>query len=237
MQVLKKAIPVVVAVVLLSFLGGSVCHANSAEPPSVLIIVPNAPQDLEIRIGSDQVLARRMDSRNESYFVYYARDLKFGDYAVTVTTGGVQFQTALRATLKQYNNVYTLDLGRRTLTPGKSLARSATLLSLRIGLTILIEGAVFFLFGYRKRRSWTIFLVTNLVSQGLLYVSLSQASPLNGYLIFDLIGGEVLVFMVEMIVFLALVDEHSRLRTAPYVLLANLLSLIAGGYLITVLPI
>lgn len=30
----------------------SVCYGNSAEPPSILIIVPNAPEDLEISIGS-----------------------------------------------------------------------------------------------------------------------------------------------------------------------------------------
>jgi hypothetical protein len=105
-------------------------------------------------------------------------------------------------------------------------------------LTLIIEGIVFFLFGYRRKRSWLVFIIVNLVTQGILNIWLAgNYSPLNNYLIFSLIGGEIVVFIVEIIAFLILVKEHGRLRTASFVVLANLLSLIAGGYLITVLPV
>jgi len=66
----------------------------------------------------------------------------------------------------------------------------------------------------------------------------ANASLIKAFvLVFSLIGGEIVVFIVEIIAFLILVNEHGRLRTASFVVLANLLSLIAGGYLITVLPV
>jgi hypothetical protein len=52
-----------------------------------------------------------------------------------------------------------------------------------------------------------------------------------------MIFAEVFIFIIEMAVFLLFIKEHRCWRTAGYVLIANLLSLILGGYLITVLPL
>jgi hypothetical protein len=83
-----------------------------------------------------------------------------------------------------------------------------------------------------------------LITQGILYVwlghvnaSVVQRFTLSGYLILPLIVGEFFVFIVEMIGFLVFVNEHSRLQTAAYVIVANLLSLIAGGYIIINIPV
>lgn len=214
----------------------SVCYANSAEPPSILIIVSNAPTDLEISIGNTKAI--RTDKVIESYYTFYSRDLKSAYYTVNVTIKDSTFEIRLDAPLKLYNNIFTLDLERQTLTPGKSLSRSIGLTSTRIILTLLIEAIVFFLFGYRKKKSWLIFLIVNLFTQGLLNVWLNGiTTPLESYIVLTLIAGEILVFIVEMLAFLTFVREHGRPRTALYVITANLLSLIAGGYLITVLPV
>ena len=85
--------------------------------------------------------------------------------------------------------------------------------------------------------SWIMFLLINLLTQGALNIWLDGFNPLDGYLIAVLIFGEFLVFIVEIAAFLLLVKEHRGLRTVLYVLLANLLSLIVGGYVITILPI
>ena len=96
---------------------------------------------------------------------------------------------------------------------------------------------MFYLFGYRRKESWLIFLIINLLTQGVLNIWLNGSfTPLDSYIIFSLVFGEILVLIIEMIAFLILVKEHHRLRIALYVIIANLLSLIAGGYLITVLP-
>lgn len=235
---MKKLLLLVLLIIIISCVITPVSYANAAEPPSILIIVPNAPTDLEISIGPDNIKAHRTDKVIESYFTFYRYDLKTADYTLQVTTGGQTFEITLNAPLNSYNNIFTLDLKGQTLTPGKSLSREISLPSLRIILTLIIEAAVFYLFGYRKKKSWLIFLVVNLITQGVLNVWLSSSiTPLESYIIFSLIFGEILVFIVEMIAFLIFINEHSRLETALYVIVANVASLFAGGYLITHLPV
>lgn len=232
---LKRALLLILIIVVGATVNTSVGFANSAEPPSILIIVPKAPKDLEINMGT--IKALRTDKAFESYYTFYSRDLKSADTTLRFTTSSKSLEITINVP-PTYNNIFTLDLKNETLSPGKSLSRSIALPSLRIILTLIIEGIVFFLFGYRKKKSWLVFIIVNLITQGILNIVLAgNLSPLNSYLIFDLIGGEIVVFIVEIIAFLSLVDEHGRLRTALFVILANSLSLIAGGYLITVLPV
>jgi hypothetical protein len=236
---MKRLLLFILSLLIMSFVNAPICYANSAEPPSILIIVPNAPKDLEISIGPENLKAYRTDKVIESYFTFYRNDLKSEDYTVKVITGDRTFEIILDTPLKSYNNIFTLDLKSQTLTPGKLLSRSITLLSIRIILTLMIEAIVFYLFGYRKKKSWLIFVIINLITQGALYIWLNGLfTPLvNSYIIFSLIFGEILVIVFEMIAFLIFVKEHHRPRTALYVIMANLLSLIAGGYLISVLPV
>jgi hypothetical protein len=217
-----------------------ICYGNSAEPPSILIIVPNAPEGLEISIGSDSLYAKAniTDKHIEKYYTFYSQELgNVNKYNININTGDKSFEILIEEPLKKYNNIYTLDLVKQTLTPGKLLTRSVFLVSLRIALTLLIEGIVFWLFGFRNKRSWIVFLAINLITQGALNIWLNGFLPLESYLVFSLILGEFLVFIGEIIVFRILVKEHRHRRTLLYVITANFLSLFAGGYIITVLPI
>lgn len=217
-----------------------VSFGNSAEPPSVLIIVPNAPEDLEISIWSegDYIKANESDKMVEKYYTFYSRELNnLSDYRLKVSTGDSAFEIRLNEPLKSYNNIFTLDLKKETLVSGKLLSRTITLVSMRIILTLIIEGFVFLLFGYRQKRSWIIFFIINLITQGVLNIWINGFMPLMSYIIFALIFAEIWIFVAEMISFSILIKEQSRLKTILYVLTANLLSLIAGGYVISVLPI
>ena len=53
-----------------------------------MIIVPNAPKDLEISLGPGNIKAHRTDKVIESYFTFYRYDLQSLNYTVTVTTAG-----------------------------------------------------------------------------------------------------------------------------------------------------
>lgn len=224
---------------MLLFLLTPPCLGNAAEPPSIIIIVPNAPGDLVVKLAADaEGKARVTDKPFERYYTFYYRDLNnVDDYTIAVSSLERTFQIPLGEPLKTYNNIFTLDLDQQTLEPGKSWSRSAMLVSLRIILTLIIEAAVLWLFGYREKRSWYAFLFINLLTQGALNIWLNEFSPLSGYMVINLVWGEVQVLIVELIVLLAFLREHHRLRTFAYVLTANLLSLIVGGYIITYLPI
>ncbi len=215
--------------------------ANSAEPPSLIIIVNNPPKDLSIVLVSNknQPEARIRKVAWEGYYVFYNRDMQTNaEYKFMVTTNGKSFECTLDKPMKSYNNVFTLDLANQKLELGTYPFRAAILVSLRLVLTLIIEGAIFFLFKFRQKRSWMIFLIINLITQGVLNIWLNNGgSPMPNYLIFGLIIGELFVFIAEMIAFPALLKEHSKSYILRYAFLANFISLIAGGYIITVLPV
>jgi len=238
MPKMKIALLSIFILIVISCVNVPVSYANAAEPPSILIIVPNAPKDLEISIGPDKIKARRIDKVIESYFTFYRYDLQSSDYTVTVTTSGNSFEITMDTPPRSYNNIYTLDLNNKIMTPGKSLSRSISLPSLRIILTLVIEAIIFYLFGYRKKKSWLVFLSVNLCTLGVLNIILNvNSNPLNSYIVFTLIFLEIVVFIIEMIMFLVFVKEHGRSLAFLYVIVANVASLFAGGYLITHLPV
>jgi len=108
---------------------------------------------------------------------------------------------------------------------------------MRVIFTLLIEGCIFWLFGFRSKKSWMLFLVINLVTQGALNLWLDSFAITQSYLIIALFIGEIPVFIAETAVFSIAAKEHKVLRRIVYTLFANTASLVAGGFLITLLPV
>lgn len=215
--------------------------ANSAEPPSIVLLINNPPDDLSIILESDenQIEAEVRRVAWEGYYVFYSRDLKNGnEYTFKVSTNGESFICKLNEPLQRYNNVFTMNISKQEITAGTYPFRSALLVSIRLLLTLLLEGFIFWLFKFKQKRSWIIFLTINLITQGALNVLLnSGGSLMPSYLIFGLIFGEIFVFGIEMITLPMLIKEHKKRRILIYTFIGNLISLIAGGYIITVLPV
>ena len=241
MQAGKRLLLVMVLGMLMILILPANALANSAEPPSLVILINNPPDDLSIVLVSNEkqpeAIVRRVAW--EGYYVFYSRDMQVGGkYTFKVTTNGESFECTLGAPLQRYNNVVTLDVSNRELTPGKYPFRSVLLVSIRLLLTLILEGIIFWLFRFRQKRSWLIFLAINLVTQGILNILLnSGGSLMPSYLIFSLILGEFFVFAAEMIAFPIYIKEHKKSRILIYAFIANLISLIAGGYIISVLPV
>lgn len=175
----------------------------------------------------------------EGYYVFYSRDMQVqGDYVFQVTTGEESFEVIFNEPLKGYDNVLTLDLSRGTLKQGTYPLRSVILVGLRLLLTLLIEAAIFWIFGFKEKKSWLVFVIINLITQGVLNIWLNSGSALlPSYLMISLILGEIVVFVAEMIAFPIFIKEHTKPRILTYVFIANLISLIAGGYIISILPV
>jgi hypothetical protein len=236
----NKIFTIVFLVIFISISISNISYANSAEPPSILIIVPNAPDDLEISIETEGTFtkARETGKLIETYYTFYSHEIRMAsEHTFTISTEDIKYEISLEKPLESYNNIYTLDLDAQTLIPGKLLSRSILLVSMRIILTLIIEGILFWQFGFRNKESWIAFLMINLVTQGALNIWINGFPPITSYLFFTLIFAEIIIFIVEILSFLIFVKEHSRSEKVSYVLAANILSLILGGYIITKLPI
>lgn len=237
----RKVITLLIMIFAISYFFPGTTYANSAEPPALIIILKNAPEDVSISILSDgfKEEGKKRKTAWETYYAFYRRDIgNNNEITLNVSGDGISYnQIVGKQYLTGYNSIITLDFARQSIAGGKLLSRSILLVTLRVFLTLLTEGVIFFLFGFRSKKSWITFLVMNLLTQGILNIVLNGASPFASYLIFNLIFMEFFVFAAEIISVLAFISEHGRFRRISYALTANLISLILGGYLITLLPI
>jgi hypothetical protein len=230
---MKRISILVCLLLLLAFLNTQVCYANPVSPPSIVILVTNPPPDLKITSDSIYVPGEfgKHTLLETSFYFYNDSHKPLTTVKFTVTTGGKTF--IVEAQPKGYISTFTLDLDDQTLKPGKSLSVFFVTTTFKVILTLITEGLLFYLFGFRKKKSWLVFLAINIVTQVALSIWLNILSnpariySKNGKIIIT----EIIVIVVETIALILLTRERSILRTMLFVIAANILSLIAGVYL------
>lgn len=132
-----------------------------------------------------------------------------------------------------YRNIYSLDYENKQLKSGESMIRSIKMVGVRVIITILIEGLIFYLFGFRDRRSWKIFFLVNIVSQAGINIWINSLNTLSAYsLTMAYIFMELLVVVLEPIAYMRFLKEASRLKVLSFGLVSNLASLYMGAKLI-----
>ncbi len=120
-------------------------------------------------------------------------------------------------------------------------ARALWSAAFRCLLTILIELAAAFFFGYRSRRHFKAILLANLATQLLLNLLLLFVEYRSGVFItffFSYFAGELLVFLLEASLYCRLFPQYGGKKGHPaaYAFTANALSLLTGLWLSNLLP-
>ena len=115
---------------------------------------------------------------------------------------------------------------------------------LRVALTLLLEGIVFFLFGYRQKRSWILFFLANGLTQLFVNLLLLNFVGALGNIYsaklafwFLYLPMEILVILLELFLFCPMLKEKKRWNAVLYTIAANLCSWLLGGALLAYLPI
>lgn len=241
---------VLFAVLLLAF--PLTVFGNAAEPSFLQIIVENPPEDLKISIEIDGTeFSPKITSRSwEKYYRFFESDFYdsyqhfYPEKAVLVARTDekeLRFNVS-EFFMEKYGIPVLLDLEKETIENADTSLRTAKLVALRVGLTFLLEGFVFLLFRMRNKRSWLIFVITNLATQLFLNIQLSEQGIFAysaGLLLFVL---EILIIIAESLVFYFLVPEFKekykrQIFSLLYVFSANILSWALGGFLISNFPI
>lgn len=218
----------------------TIAFGNSAQPPAFIIIMNNAPDDVKVSLVTENGLKEVLETTVawETYFVFYYSDIgKMDEVKLKISGGDTEYEQVIKYENMSYDGIVTFDFNTREISAGKLILRSIILVGLRVILTLAIEGLIFCWFGFKEKRSWIVFLVMNLITQGWLNISLNDSNPVVNSAILWLILMEFLIFIVETITVLVAVKEHGKIRRFLYVFVANFLSLILGGLLIAALPI
>lgn len=249
----RRVLPVLIALVFIMAFAPLV-SANSAEPPLLTVICLDAPDDLKLTMlytenGEEKAEELKrfsapwgmyFDSYEYSYYDLIDNDETFSGFTFLAESSEKSFTVVLG--LPDNYDVFTLHYEEETLTYGEepfSTGRKWLLAALRVSVTFLTEGLVFFVFGYRKRRSWLIFAITNLITQIALnaFIITALTSRLENYSAMLYLMCEPIIFVTEMVVFAVGLKEHKLWRGAVCALTANFVSLFAGGLLIVLLPV
>lgn len=229
--------------------------ANSAEPPCVTVLVLAPPGDLELTIEFDSAQGeepQRLSGERmlwEGYYRFHGRwnvdPEGLTGAKLVVETGDESFALTIDPTgFARYNNLITLDVGGRQLLYGQPWWRQPLLVFLRVALTLLLEGIVFFLFGYRQKRSWILFFLANGLTQLFVNLLLLNFVGALGNIYsaklafwFLYLPMEILVILLELFLFCPMLKEKKRWNAVLYTIAANLCSWLLGGALLAYLPI
>lgn len=228
--------------ILFIFINACITFANSAGPPGITIISGDGPDDLEVFFVMDGVEYKTevMSKIGEKYYVDYDQ-IGYGIKLekVIFRSSEKYFEVDMTRVKIKYDNLFTLDFDKETLTEGKSTTRTIILTSLRVVLTLIIEGIIFYKFGYRKVYSWIMFFIINLLTQGYLNISLNTISPVDfGYMMsIMLVMFEFVILISELVLFAVFLRERKVRFTLLFVLLANAASLMVGLFLFPMLPV
>ena len=153
---------------------------------------------------------------------------------ILVTKSGESWvsDTLHRATLQ---SSVTVDCaGRTTNVPSPAMAYALQFLCTLLP-TLLIEGLLLFAFGYRSRRSWLVFLLVNLVTQGgfALYLAVTVLNHgVSGWSLLFYIPIEIIITAVELLCYRRLLTEKGKGRATGYAVAANVCSAVVGLWLI-----
>ena len=153
---------------------------------------------------------------------------------ILVTKSGESWvsDTLHRATLQ---SSATVDWAKRTANvPSPAMAYALQFLCMLLP-TLLIEGVLLLAFGYRSRRSWLVFLLVNLVTQGgfALYLAVTVLNHgVSGWSLLFYLPIELIIMVVELLAYRRLLTEKGKGRATGYAIVANVHSATVGLLLI-----
>ena len=157
------------------------------------------------------------------------------DYQILVVTESGETWLSPPCARRALQSSVTVDWEARTVMV-PSVARSYLLQFLCTLLpTLLLEGAVLLLFGYRRRRSFLTFLWVNLLTQGAMSLYLAvrlTTGGFSGWILFAYVPMELAILLAELLLYRRFLPEQGKTEATLYAVCANLASALLGWALL-----
>ncbi len=243
MKSLKRTALMSALIILIAVIFPCPVYANGAEPPSLTLIVENAPNDLEIYIvyenGED--IVKKDGKIGGSLYRFYDWQYAMWDGEIILKSSGESKNMILPPeAFESYDDYVTLDYKTLELTIGQPVWRVPLIIALRVSFTLIIEGILLIVFGFRKKSDIIAFLIINIVTQSFLNICIITDN-FGSWEMFLLMIIEPLIFIVESIAYCIFLKcptniKCKKLYTVGYAAAANFASLFVGGFAIYMMP-
>ncbi len=185
----------------------NVFHCGYFAPPDIFKVVV-VTESKNIIVSS--VIEKELFN---AYITFDLSDFSYSDYNGT-----------------DYNGYKIYQLDAESISEDIPVTDTVLEVIITVIATVGIEFLLLLAFNYRDKKSIKLVIITNIITQLILYISL-----VLGYLygnfwgyIGVLLSGEVIVFVFEIVIYMLLLKEHTKLRAFMYAIVANLISLIIG---------
>lgn len=231
---------------------------GSYHPPAVTIVAYGAPKDLELQVEMEYdgerfpVTLVKEDRLWESSFrlyregsyrmkAWFGNDKDFKNAVLLCRSGGEEKRVPLRGDLFTpggSDDKLTLSCADWTVTAGLPGWRAPLLFALRLLLILLLKAVIFFLYDYRRGSSWLRFLGVELVVLGVmnaLVINWINVDMENVYPLYFL--GLLAAFMVEMLVYVLLLEEQPRDRAVSFIAVSNVTGCLGQMLLLSFFPV
>ena len=100
--------------------------------------------------------------------------------------------------------------------------------------TLVIEGAILWLFGFREKRSWLVFLAVNAATQTGLHLAVGSMLAEAGWHFLNysltILIPELVIWAAETLAYALLLRERTRARRVGYAFAANIASFVLGYF-------
>jgi len=240
----------VLALAIATFLPIGTASQNQLRTPGLSIFVINAPKDLKLFIQfrnstlPEPLEMQRTSRYWETYYNYYYQRLQgrfdedFIGAKLIVRSSQYAYELPISRDpeIRVDKRLMTLDLKHGRLVYGEPDWRASLSLAGRVMLTLVSEGAVFFLFGMRDKLSWIGFFILNLIIHSLLSGFLAHPIEVKGdifMLVFYIVG----VTLVEAGIYYFTFKEFELSGKALLLaLIANLVGFSLGGWIMPYFP-
>ena len=213
--------------------------ANSL-PLWLKVYVKNAPDDLEMtamarRTGETQYIEAKAEEDGSYYFDYPS--FETDDLTLIVRTGGREYSFDITANMLRYGADLDFSHGEPKLIERTELMNYLPMALACLGVTLAIEGIMLFIFGYRKPRSYIVFLITNVITQAVLHALYltTTLTYLTYMFTFGLVLVELGITAIEAASYCLFFREHTRGRAIAYAIAANLASPFLGGVILIII--
>lgn len=140
--------------------------------------------------------------------------------------------TLHRATLQ---SSVTVDWAAKTVSVPPAVVAYALQFLCMLIPTLLIEGVLLYVFGYRSKKSWKRFLLVNLITQGgfAVYLAVTVLNHgVSGWSLLFYIPIELVITLAEVLLDRWLLTEKGKGRAMGYAIVANIHSATVGLLLI-----
>ena len=153
---------------------------------------------------------------------------------ILVTKSGESWlsDTLHRATLQ---SSVTVDWAAKTVSVPPAVVAYALQFLCMLIPTLLIEGVLLYVFGYRSKKSWKRFLLVNLITQGgfAVYLAVTVLNHgVSGWSLLFYIPIELVITLAEVLLDRWLLTEKGKGRAMGYAIVANIHSATVGLLLI-----